>query len=437
MAQFLAGLGELTLKGSNIKTFERALKDNAKKALKARGVEHSQVLLHSGRLYVTCADEDAKKAEDAFAHLIGIANFAQVATCPKDLNEIKKTATAECEKALESLPQGSVLHFKAEAKREDKTFPFNSYQICCNAGEAIVKAFGEKVKVDVNNPDLTIKIEVRDKVYIYSISNLSSKKNPLFGATKGLPVGVSGKALVLLSGGLDSPVAAFRLLKRGLSVDCVYFHSHPYTSLEAQQKVEKLAQIVSTFAPQVHLNIVSLTEPQMKIKEFAPEDWSTLLLRICMMKAANLVALEAHSDCLATGESLGQVASQTLENLAVTAHYAALPLLRPLIALDKEEIIKTARAIGTYEVSILPYEDCCVLFTPRHPVLHASLQKAQELYDELNEKANINSLLSKAVENRVVIHFENAKATNTTNAKDAADKVNETDQADKTDEAGE
>lgn len=414
MADFLAGLGELTLKGSNIKSFERALKENAKTALRQRGVEHSTVRLHSGRLYITCADEVADKALDALSHLIGIANFARVTSCQKTLDAIVAAAVNEAALALATLPPDTVLRFKAESKREDKSFPKSSYDICCAVGDALSKSFGSRVCVDLHHPALTIKIEVRDKAYLYSLDDSAPR------AVRGLPVGVSGKAMVLLSGGLDSPVAAFRLLKRGLSVDCVYFHSHPYTSIEAEEKVEKLAQVVSAYAPRLFLNVVSFTEPQMKIRADAPEDWSTLMLRVCMMKAASLVAAAAHSECLATGESLGQVASQTLDNLAATAHFATLPVLRPLIAFDKEEIIKTAREIGTYETSILPFEDCCVLFTPRHPILHASVERAQEFFDKLNENNAMDTLIAQAVAKRKILRFEGGKLISTVTANELA-----------------
>ena len=249
--------------------------------------------------------------------------------------------------------------------------------------------------VDVHSPDVVFTVEVRDKVYVYS----DSKKG-----CRGLPVGCSGKGLLLLSGGLDSPVAGYRMIRRGMTVECVYFHSYPYTSEEAQKKVEKLAEIVSGYGIRLHLNTIPFTKVQMQIKKKSPENYTTLMLRMCMMKVATMLAKRIGADCLITGESLGQVASQTVENMAVTESACGLPLLRPLVGLDKEEIIATAREIGTYETSILPYEDCCVLFSPKHPVLRAPLDEARKIFNSLEA----DSLIEEAFNNRELMRFEAA-----------------------------
>ena len=280
--------------------------------------------------------------------------------------------------------------FKIEARRSDKSFPLDSYQIMKTAASGLYDT--GILSVDVRNPDVIISVEVREKCFVYSNSNIGCR---------GLPVGTSGKGLLLLSGGLDSPVAGYRMLRRGMRLECIYFHSYPYTSDEAQKKVEDLAKILSTFGMQTTLNIISFTDVQMLIKEKAPESWSTLALRMCMMKASNMVAKLIGADCLITGESLGQVASQTLENMRVTESMAEFPLLRPLVGLDKEEIVETANFIRTYETSILPYEDCCVLFSPKHPVLRASLEEANEIYNKINP----DQLIQKAFDERVVKHF--------------------------------
>ena len=245
------------------------------------------------------------------------------------------------------------------------------------------------MKVDVHNPDCIITVEVREKTYVYSDSNKGCR---------GLPVGSSGRGLLLLSGGLDSPVAGYRMLRRGMRLECCYFHSYPYTSEEAQKKVEDLAQSLADYGIYTYLNIIPFTDVQMRIKEKAPEAWATLMLRVCMMKVANMVCERVGSDCIITGESLGQVASQTIENMAVTEHFAEYPLLRPLVGLDKEEIIKTAVEIGTYDTSILPYEDCCVLFSPRHPVLRGRIEDAEKIYTEME----IDGLIKEAYEKREV-----------------------------------
>ncbi|MBR7079173.1 MAG: tRNA 4-thiouridine(8) synthase ThiI, partial [Treponema sp.] len=199
----------------------------------------------------------------------------------------------------------------------------------------------------------------------------------------------------------DSPVAGYRMMRRGMKVECVYFHSYPYTSVEAQQKVETLAKKIGEYGNDTHLNIISFTDVQMQIKKKSPEQFATLMLRLCMMKAANMLCQRIHSDAIITGESLGQVASQTVENLAVTESFAQYPLYRPLLGLDKEEICDTAREIGTYDTSILPYEDCCVLFSPKHPVLRADIQEAKKIYEEME----IDSLIEKAFEERQIIRY--------------------------------
>ena len=205
----------------------------------------------------------------------------------------------------------------------------------------------------------------------------------------------------MLSGGIDSPVAGYRMMRRGMRVECVYFHSYPYTSEEAQKKVQDLAKTIAMYGMETHLNVVPFTEVQMKIKQKAPEEYSTLMLRLCMMKVANMIGKHIGSDAIITGESLGQVASQTSQNLAVTESFAELPLYRPLIGLDKEEIVDTALEIGTYATSILPYEDCCVLFSPKHPVLRADVEESRKIYESME----IDDLVAKAFEERQIIRY--------------------------------
>jgi thiamine biosynthesis protein ThiI len=205
----------------------------------------------------------------------------------------------------------------------------------------------------------------------------------------------------MLSGGLDSPVAGYRMIRRGMKIECVYYHSYPYTSEEAQKKVEDLAAVLADYGFDTYLNIVPFTDVQMRIKEKAPESWSTLMLRVCMMKTANMLADRVNAQCIITGESLGQVASQTMANLSVTEHFAEHPVFRPLIGMDKEEIIDTAKFIGTYDTSILPYEDCCVLFSPKHPVLHASIEEAERIYTSMD----IDQLVREAFDKRVIKKF--------------------------------
>ena len=380
---YLGKLGELTLKGSNIKSFENKLVRNVRDFLKHIPADIS---LRAGRLYLEVDEQFCHQAEYCLSHLIGITGWAKTVICDKTIASITKTVT-ELGKAAK---ENGAKTFNIEARRSDKSFELNSYEIMKTAASELFD--NNILKVDVKNPDITIYVEVREKCFVYTDSNKGCR---------GLPVGTSGKGLLLLSGGLDSPVAGYRMMRRGMKIECVYFHSYPYTSDEAQKKVEDLAKILSAYGLQTTLNIISFTDVQMLIKEKAPENWSTLALRMCMMKAASMLAKHINAACLITGESLGQVASQTKENMKGTESMAELPLLRPLVALDKEEIIETAVSIGTYETSILPYEDCCVLFSPRHPVLKAELNEAIDIYNKINP----DELIQNAFDTREVKHF--------------------------------
>ena len=383
MMTYLGKIGELTLKGSNIHTFEKLLLKNTKEYLKDTG---AKVSLHAGRLYIDCEEKDSEQVEFTLRHLIGITGWAQTKTSEKTIEDIQKTVL---ETAKEAVQKGAK-SFKIEAKRGDKKFPLNSYEIACQ-GASLVYDSG-LMEVNVHNPDVIIYVEVRERCFIYSVAEKSCR---------GLPVGCSNKGLLLLSGGLDSPVAGYRMMRRGMKIECCYFHSYPYTSIEAQQKVEELARTLSAYGIQTYLNIIPFTDVQMKIKEKAPEEWSTLMLRVCMMKAANMLAFRVHADCIVTGERLCQVASQTLENMNVTEHFAEYPLLRPLVGMDKEEIMADAHFIGTYDTSILPYEDCCVLFSPRHPILRGRIEDAEKIFASLEA----DELIKTAFENRQIKKF--------------------------------
>lgn len=376
---YLAKIGELTLKGSNLKEFENLLVQNTKKYLSGLNVK---VELRAGRLYIDCDENDSQRVEFCLNHLLGITGWAKTTVCEKSLEGISKAVFSLAQQEA----QRGCKTFKIDARRADKSFPLNSYQICCEAAGDVESI----MKVDVHNPDTTIFVEVREKVFVYVDSNTGCR---------GLPVGSSGKGLLLLSGGLDSPVAGYRMLRRGMKIECCYFHSYPYTSEEAKQKVVTLAQKLSNYGITTYLNVIPFTDVQMKIKEKAPEAWSTLMLRVCMMKVANRLAKRCKAKCIITGESVGQVASQTIENMTVTEHFAELPLLRPLCGMDKEEIIKDSYFIDTYATSILPYEDCCVLFSPRHPVLRGTPQMAQEIYDSLE----IDDLIEESYKKREII----------------------------------
>lgn len=380
---YLAKLGELTLKGKNLKEFERRLVNNAQLYLES---VKARVLIRAGRLYIEGPESSCQAIEFTLNHLIGITGWAKTTICEKTIQSMKETVMKI---ALEAKENGAKT-FKIDVRRAEKSFPLNSYEVAVEtAGDVFDNGI---MTVDVHNPDVVIKIEIRERCFVYSDQNKGCR---------GLPVGVSGKGLLLLSGGLDSPVAGYRMMRRGMKVECVYFHAYPYTSQEAQKKVEDLAEIISNYGVDTHINIIPFTDVQMRIKERSPEEYSTLLLRMCMMKVANILAARINALCFITGESLGQVASQTLENLAVTESACDYPLIRPLIGLDKQEIIDTAINIGTYDTSILPYEDCCVLFSPKHPVLRATVEEAQKLY----EKLKIDDLIQQAYEKREIKRF--------------------------------
>lgn len=383
MKTYLGKIGELTLKGSNIKFFENLLVSNTRLYLKGTS---AKVNLRSGRMYIECEEQDGQRVEEALNSLLGITGWAEAHVVEKDIKAIQDKVTELCKEAASK----GCKTFKLDSRRSDKKFPLDSYGI---NREAASPACEQKILgVDVHNPDVTIHIEVREKTFIYTDSNKGNR---------GLPVGCSGRGLLLLSGGLDSPVAGYRMMRRGMKVDCIYFHSYPYTSPEAQKKVEDLAQIISKYGINVHLNIVPFTEVQMQIKKKSPEEYATLMLRMCMMECANMLCERLHCDALITGESLGQVASQTNENMAVTESMARYPLYRPCIGLDKEEIMATAHQIGTYETSILPYEDCCVIFSPKHPVLRANVEETKKIYDGME----IVPFIQKAFEERTLKTF--------------------------------
>jgi len=332
-----------------------------------------------GRFFLECKEEDSGAVENCLSRLIGISGWAKTTVCQKSVEAVLEA----CIKEAKIFAEKKVKTFKIKARRTDKAFPLDSYGLCCHAGEAVLLSVND-LKVDIHNPQEIINIEIREKAYVYS----GGKKG-----LGGLPVGCAGKGLLLLSGGIDSPVAGFLMACRGMSVDAVHFHAYPYTSLEAKQKVIQLSQIMGAYCMGVRLYTLNFTHVQQRIKERTPEEWTTVILRMAMMEAAEKAANKIKSKCLITGESLSQVASQTIENLRCTESRIKLPVLRPLIGMDKEYIIRKAEKIGTYEVSILPYADCCTLFSPEHPILHGDIEKALAIYESLEIEPLIDEAL--------------------------------------------
>jgi thiamine biosynthesis protein ThiI len=368
--------GELTLKGGNRKAFEAVLKRNLQTMLKGRDV---QIAMKNGRIYAHGPENCREAVEDALSRLIGISGWAQTGSFAKTIEAV----TEACIEEGRNLQAKGAATFKIEARRTDKSFPLDSYALRCKCGEAVLDAV-PGLKVDVRKPSAVIHIEIREKAYVYGMARKG---------LGGLPVGTAGRGLLLLSGGIDSPVAGFLMATRGMGIDAVHFHAYPYTSQEAKEKVVRLAEILGAYTMGVRLFTVGFTKVQMRIKDRAPLPWSTVLLRMAMMDCAEKIARRIKSKCLITGESLSQVASQTIENLTCTQSRITLPVLRPLIGADKDAITRKAIQIGTYTTSIEPYEDCCVLFTPPHPILRGDPVEAIRLYESLELEPLIEEAL--------------------------------------------
>jgi tRNA uracil 4-sulfurtransferase len=379
---YLLKLGELTLKLGNKSRFENRLKEGVKDAF---APDRVRVIMKDGRFYVECPETEDARAEEALSRVFGLAAYARAARVEKEMGQIREAALAVAREAM-ALTGGT--RFKVEARRSDKSFPLDSYGIASSLGEYLLDSI-EGLSVKVREPDWTLNVEIREKAFVYGVERRGER---------GLPRGSSGKGLLLLSGGIDSPVSGYLMAKRGLELEAIHFHSYPFTSVEAQEKVERLAAALARYVGPINLHIVPFTELQSAIKKAAPEDHRTLLLRAAMVLAADLVAKERNLGCLVSGESLGQVASQTMYNMRLTGSYTDLPLFRPLVGTDKEDTIRIAKKIGTYDISIEPFEDCCVLFSPTHPVLRAPYEKTRLLWSSLD----LEGIIEQAVRDRKV-----------------------------------
>lgn len=351
---YLIRLGEISLKGLNRDFFEKRLKNNIKQKLKGY---RTQISKQKGRLFFEIENACPKELVDmAFSTTFGIVGYSRCLRCAKDMQVIRETAKILIEDEPFKTGVGS---FKSISKRADKSFELTSYEIDCVLGE-VVHASYPNMTVNVKQPDMTIHCEIRDQAYLYT----TAKKG-----LGGLPVGTAGKGMLLLSGGIDSPVAAYKMASRGLKMDCIYFHAYPYTSEQALEKVKSLASLLAPYLQGTRLYVIPFTEAQLWIKTHSKEDETTLMFRAAMMQVANTISEEQEGLCIVTGEALGQVASQTLESMAFTDSMSKQLVVRPLVGMEKQEIMDLAKKIGTYETSILPYEDCCVLFSPRHPLV--------------------------------------------------------------------
>ncbi|MBB6624261.1 tRNA uracil 4-sulfurtransferase ThiI [Clostridium gasigenes] len=364
---------EIFLKGQNRGKFEKQLRNNIK--LKLKGLDF-KIISDQGRYFIEA--ENIEEAADRVRRVFGIAEVCIVTVIERDMQAIK-------EESLRKVIEANQKTFKIETNRANKLFQTDSLGTSREVGGYVLNNFQGELKVDVKNPECRVNIEIREKVYIYT------NKDKIKGAG-GLPYGMNGSTMLMLSGGLDSPVAGYQMARRGVELHCVYYHSHPYTSERAKDKVKDLAKILSSYTEKVNLYVVPFTEIQMEIMDKCREDELTIIMRRFMMRIACGVAEKNGVQSVCSGESIGQVASQTMEGLIVSDDCADRPAFRPLIAMDKEDIIKVAREIGTFETSILPYEDCCTIFVPKHPKIKPKLElirKSESVLaiDELVEKA--------------------------------------------------
>ena len=368
----LVRFGEVHLKGLNRPYFLKKLTDNVKRAVKPLG---GRAWLSDSRIYVSdCPDMDA--CVEAVRRVFGVYSVSPAWEMDKNYDQIAAKVA--------EITRGLTGTFKVLARRSDKHFPIDSQQLNCDLG-GVILANNPNLTVDVHHPQHKVGVEIRDHAYVYCTE---------IHAVGGMPMGTGGKALLLLSGGIDSPVAGFNLMKRGVALDAIHFFSFPYTSERAKEKVISLARQLSAYCCGVKLYIVPFTEPQLQIHEKCPEEYGTLVMRRFMMRIAAKIAQQEGAKALITGESLGQVASQTLDALCCTDAVAGMPVFRPLIGNDKIEIIHIAEKIGTYETSCQPYEDCCTVFTPRHPCTRPKLEHVERAEGALDIDALVDAAVA-------------------------------------------
>lgn len=383
----LCKLGEVVLKGLNRHSFEMKLMSNIRRRTQRCG--KFRIYSRQSTIYVEPAEEscDLDAAYDACRKVFGIIAIARAVPCAKEKEAIFATAKEYLGPSLLAARS-----FKVESKRSDKSFPMGSIQLSQWVGGALHDAFPH-LAVDVHHPELTVYLEVReDAAYVHG---------PAEAAAGGLPIGMGGHAVSLLSGGIDSPVSSYMIAKRGVQLELLHFASPPYTSQQAREKVLQLAQELTVWCGRLTVHVVPFTEIQEEIRRKCPEDHFTLIMRRFMMRLGDALAHELACKAIVTGESLGQVASQTIQALVVSDDVATLPVLRPLIGMDKEEIVRIARHVGTFDTSILPYEDCCTVFTPRHPKTKPDLEQVREYEAALD----IDGLCGKALAGREMIRL--------------------------------
>lgn len=378
---FLLKLGEIVLKGANKRQFEDKLRQNVRRRMRPYG--NFDVYLMQSTVYVEPLDEmcDVDGAWNACNSIFGLVSLCRCRACEKNMDSIFNTIEEYIGDELDCAES-----FKVESKRSDKRFPLTSIGISQEIGGRLAEAHPD-CRVDVHNPAYTVYVEIRDlAAYVHG---------PAVPGAGGLPTGVGGRAMCLLSGGIDSPVAAYMMAKRGVEIECVHFFSYPYTSELAKNKVLELARLVTRYCGRMTVNVVSFTQIQEAIRDNCPEEFFTLIMRRFMMEISQRIGQEHGCEALITGENLGQVASQTMQAMAVTGAVVDVPIFMPLVGMDKEEIVSIARKIGTMQTAILPYEDCCTVFTPKHPKTKPTLNQLIHAEKNLDREA----LILQAIEN--------------------------------------
>lgn len=369
---------EIHLKGKNRGFFEKLLKTNIEKSL--AGIKHTFKPMHSRYLIEDFSEEDYPKIREKLLKIAGVHTFSRALVVPNDLDCIISAATELC--------KGRVGTFKVETNRADKTFSPNSVETSALVGGKMLDLYGNALKVSVKNADFILNIDIREdgKTFVYTETE---------HGLSGMPVGSAGRGLLLISGGIDSPVAGFMTIKRGMKIDCIHFHSFPYTGEAAKEKVISLTKIIGEYNGGINLYVVPFTEIQEAIHKFCPEEYMITLMRRFMMRIAERLALSIGDQAIITGESLGQVASQTIESITSSNSVVKMPVLRPVIAFDKLDIIAVANRINTYETSILPYEDCCTVFLPKFPLIKPDLNKVIKNESNLDVDGLIENAMAK------------------------------------------
>lgn len=383
----LCKYGEVILKGANRSDFEAKMLKQLRQ--RARRIGNYNVFYSQSTVYIEPLDEESIDRIDDMVyqakHVFGFVGVSRAFACKKDMNEILEVIKNHLSERLKGYKT-----FKAEAKRSDKKFPMKSPDIAAEVGGAVLASV-PKIKVDIHNPDVIVRVEIRDKeAFIHAGQEKGAG---------GIPYGCSGRGLLLLSGGIDSPVAGYMMAKRGVQLEAIHFESFPYTSERAKEKVLDLAKILTNYTMRLRVHVVSLTKIQELLRDNCEEEYFTLLLRRYMMAISLKLAYKYDCEAIITGESLGQVASQTMKAINVTNSMSDIPIFRPLIGMDKEEIIQISRKIGAFETSVLPYEDCCTVFTPRHPRTRPELDKVIEQENKLD----FNALVDEAFETKETI----------------------------------